>query len=125
MSPKELRHRDSELREWVYAASSPLHGTGVHARKPIMAGEYIGSYHGPRATRNGTYVLWVWEQEEKDGEGDWVGCSGRNLLRYLNHSLDCNAEFDGLELFAITDIEKDEEITFYYGDEFEEALKQS
>ncbi|WP_457668932.1 SET domain-containing protein [Thiolapillus sp.] len=124
MSSPELRRHDRELREWVYAAASPLHGTGLYACRPIKAGDYIGSYHGPRAKRNGMYVLWVWEQDEKDGEGDWVGCSGRNLLRYLNHSLDCNAEFDGLELFAIADIDKDEEITFYYGDEFEEALNQ-
>ena len=122
MSRQELRCSNADLRDWVYAASSPLHGTGLYARKPIAAGEYIGSYHGPRASRNGMYVLWVWEPDEKDGEGDWVGCSGRNLLRYLNHSLDCNAEFDGLHLFALCDIAQDEEITFFYGDEFEESL---
>ncbi|WP_456417622.1 SET domain-containing protein [Thiolapillus sp.] len=115
-----LRHSNRALREWVYAADSPLHGTGLFARRPISAGEYIGTYHGPRASRNGMYVLWVCEQEDEREE--WVGCSGRNLLRYLNHALECNAEFDGLDLYAITDIAKDEEITFYYGDEFHEQL---
>ena len=125
MSEDGLRIKNSELRDWVYAAPSRVHGTGLFAGKAIRAGEYIGSYHGPRAKRNGMYVLWVWEQEENAGEGDWVGCSGRNLLRYLNHALDCNAEFDGLDLYAIADIAENDEITFYYGDEFEEALQQS
>ena len=117
---QDLRHHNRELREWVYAADSSLHGTGLFARKSISAGEYIGSYHGPKASRNGMYVLWICEFE---GDSEkWVGCSGRNLLRYLNHALECNAEFDGLDLYAITNIAEDEEITFYYGDEFHEQL---
>ncbi len=117
---QDLRRHNRELREWVYAADSSLHGTGLFARRPISAGEYIGSYHGQKASRNGMYVLWICELE---GENEkWVGCSGRNLLRYLNHALECNAEFDGLDLYAIADIAEDEEITFYYGDEFHEQL---
>ena len=115
-----LRYRDSELAKWVYADRSPIHGTGLFARRPIAAGTYIGTYWGPEAKRNGTYVLWVSEDPEDDDA--WVGRSGRNLLRYLNHSVDCNAEFDGFDLYALRDIEAGEEITFYYGDEFEESL---
>jgi SET domain-containing protein len=119
MKPGQLRQHDRDLKEWVYSAQSPLHGTGLFARKPIASGEYVGTYHGPRASRNGMYVLWVCDSEDGD---KWIGCSGRNLLRYLNHSQTCNAEFDGLDLYATTDIAKDEEITFYYGDEFHEQL---
>ncbi len=117
---REERRHNRDLREWVYAADSSVHGTGLFAARPIAAGEYIGTYHGPRASRNGMYVLWVCEL---DGDSEeWVGCSGRNLLRYLNHALECNAEFDGLDLYAIDDIARDEEITFYYGDEFHEQI---
>ncbi len=119
MSPQQLRTSDRELKDWVYSAKSPLHGTGLFARKPIAEGAYIGTYHGPKASRNGMYVLWVCDSEDDDA---WIGCSGRNLLRYLNHSQQCNAEFDGLDLYATTDIAEDEEITFYYGDEFHEQL---
>jgi len=120
MKEQQTRHHNSELREWVYAAASPLHGTGLFARKRMAAGDYIGTYHGPKASRNGMYVLWVCES---DGEKEqWIGCSGRNLLRYLNHSAAFNAEFDGLDLYAVADIAEDEEITFYYGDEFHEQL---
>ena len=119
MSDK-LRYRDSELREWVYAAESSIHGTGLFARRPIARGEYIGTYWGPQAKRNGMYVLWV--SSDPEDENAWEGRSGRNLLRYLNHSADCNAEFDGYDLYALTDITPDEEITFYYGDEFHESI---
>jgi len=112
------RRLDRELAEWVYAAPSPIHGTGLFARRFIAAGQYIGTYWGPKAKRNGPYVLWV----SLDGDDAWEGRSGRNLLRYLNHARDCNAEFDGYDLYALRDIQPDEEITFYYGDEFDQSL---
>ena len=115
----ERRVYDSELKHWVYKADSAIHGSGLFARKSIEAGEYIGTYWGPEAKRNGIYVLWVCEDESADL---WKGRSGRNLLRYLNHAQHCNAEFDGFDLYALKDIEADQEITFYYGDEFHEQL---
>jgi SET domain-containing protein len=39
----------------------------------------------------------------------------RNLLRWLNHSDDPNAELDGFDLYARRAIAVDEEITFDYG----------
>ncbi len=117
---RKLRYRNAELKAWVYAAPSPIHGTGLFARCPIPAGTYIGTYWGPEARRNGPYVLWVIDNPED--ETTWRGRSGRNLLRYLNHSADYNAEFDGFDLYAIKDIAADEEITFYYGDEFHRSL---
>jgi len=106
----ELRRLDRELREWVYSATSPIHGKGLFARRTIAAGEYIGTYWGPQAKRNGTYVLWVYEQEDAPP----TGRSGRNLLRYLNHAIPGNAEFDGYDLYARIDIKAEQEITFDY-----------
>ncbi len=42
--------------------------------------------------------------------------SGRNLLRYQNHASPCNAEFDGFDPYARTEISRDDEITIDYGD---------
>jgi len=98
------------LRDLVYTGPSTIHGTGVFARRPIEEGSFIGTYSGPTTKRNGTYVLWVYQEGQAA-----VGRSGRNMLRYLNHAKDCNAEFDGFDLYAIRRIEKDEEITFDYG----------
>ncbi|MGD8908671.1 MAG: SET domain-containing protein [Chromatiales bacterium] len=94
----------------VYSAPSPIHGNGLFAKVDISKGEYIGTYEGPTAKRDGTYVLWVYEEGRPA-----VGRSGRNLLRYLNHQDKGNAEFDGFDLYALRDIEAHEEITFDYG----------
>jgi hypothetical protein len=49
----------------------------------------------------------------EDGK-DPIGRSGRNLLRWLNHQVPCNARFDGFDLYAARDIVPGEEITFDY-----------
>ena len=55
----------------------------------------------------------------EDEEGDGVyGVRGRNHLRFVNHSPQPNAEFDGVELFSLTPIEPDEEITVDYGSDW-------
>lgn len=94
----------------VYRAPSTIHGNGLFAKVSIEEGAYIGTYEGPNAKRDGTYVLWVFEEDREP-----VGRSGRNLLRYLNHQDEGNAEFDGFDLYALRDIEAHEEITFDYG----------
>ncbi|MFM1891101.1 MAG: hypothetical protein RLZ44_178 [Pseudomonadota bacterium] len=114
MSP-QMRCFDRQLRELVYAAVSPIHGRGLFARRRIVAGEYIGTYWGPAAKRNGMYVLWVYESHD---DAAVSGRSGRNLLRYLNHALPANAEFNGFDLYALANIAADEEITINYGDDY-------
>lgn len=107
----EKRTRNGELREHVYSGPSGIHGTGLFAARDIAKGEYIGTYWGPQAKRDGTYVLWVFD---RDNPEDMTGRSGRNLLRYLNHARPGNAEFDGFDLFARTGIRQHAEITFNY-----------
>lgn len=115
MSEDELRYRNGQLRELVYSAESPIHGTGLFANRPIEKGDYIGTYWGPEASRNGMYVLWIYHVDRKD---EAIGRSGRNLLRYLNHSASCNAEFDDFDLYAMVDIQRGQEITIDYGEDY-------
>jgi hypothetical protein len=63
--------------------------------------------------KNGSHVLWVYEED-----GAVAGRSGRNKLRYLNHSTKSSAEFDGFELFACRKINVGEEITINYGEDW-------
>ncbi|MES9904725.1 MAG: SET domain-containing protein-lysine N-methyltransferase [Sedimenticola sp.] len=102
---------NGELKKVVYSGPSEIHGTGLFAKCDIDSGEYIGTYHGPQAKRDGTYVLWVFDRGDEDNA---IGRSGRNLLRYLNHEVAGNAEFDGFDLYARIDIKIDDEITFNY-----------
>lgn len=99
----------SRLRDRVRRGPSPIHGQGCFARVAFRPGDYIGTYGGPPALRDGTYVLWI-----SDDRVHWRGRSGRNLLRWLNHSDAPNAAFDGFDLYAVTDILPGDEITFDY-----------
>lgn len=101
--------RKKRLGDIVYKAPSSIHGTGLFAKVDLKKGQYIGTYEGPTAKRDGTYVLWVFEEGLEP-----VGRSGRNLLRYLNHQDKGNAEFDGFDLYALRAIKSAEEITFDY-----------
>ncbi|MGD8379533.1 MAG: SET domain-containing protein-lysine N-methyltransferase [Gammaproteobacteria bacterium] len=101
-----------KLTRMIYVDDSPIHGRGVFARVDITAESFIGTYEGPVVEDNDTYVLWVDER---------IGRDGRNELRYLNHSSRPNAEFDGFDLYAIEDIPAGAEITFHYGDDWDDV----
>ena len=112
MSDKK-RIEDQDLKELVFPAASKIHGTGLFSRGHISEGEYIGTFHGPVVEDDGEHVLWVEAEDEACG---YVGISGGNLLRYLNHDSPGNAEFYGQDLYARTEIQSGTEITFdYYG----------
>ena len=96
------------------ARRSPIHGKGCFATRAISAEEYIGEYTGRPTAAAGTYVLWV-----EGDDGEFHGIDGDGVLRWLNHSADPNVEFDGPQLFALRDIEAGEELTFHYGEEWE------
>ncbi|MDH3353704.1 MAG: SET domain-containing protein-lysine N-methyltransferase [Chromatiales bacterium] len=103
---------DISLSKLFKTKESTIHGMGLFAKKEIKKGEYMGSYHGPMAKRNGMHVLWV-----EDDNGEWIGCNGKNLLRYINHHKSPCSEFEGLKLYATRKILKGEEIFIDYGDE--------
>lgn len=110
----ERRTHNSHLKTVVYAGESCIHGKGLFAARRITAGEYIGTFWGPEARRDGTYVLWVFDPENPDQA---IGRSGRNMLRFLNHATRPNAAFDGFDLYANRAIAVGSEITIHYGNE--------
>lgn len=103
---------NKDLEQFFYVTDSGLHGKGLFAKAPIKEGTFLGIYHGPEVEENGMHVLWAELEEDT-----WIGRDGKNMLRYLNHSTTPSAEFDGFELYAISEIEADQEITIYYGDD--------
>lgn len=103
---------DEQLHRLFYTMESGIHGNGLFARNKIKQGDYMGEYDGPIVNENGMHVLWVEKYDDV-----WVGRDGKNLLRYLNHSTDPQAEFVGFKLYAVRDIQADEEITIDYGEE--------
>jgi SET domain-containing protein len=105
------RLSDRRLGAIVAVRRSAIHGRGVFAVREISEGEYIGTFDGPRVVKNSSHVLWV----HVDGHGEPLGRLGRNLLRFLNHDPDCNASFDGFDLYARRRILAGEEVTIDYG----------
>lgn len=110
--PTSKRVKNNELEKLVFAADSTIHGTGLFANRKIRKGEYIGTYWGPQTSSNDIYVLWVYE--DQDDESSAIGRDGKNLLRFLNHSVPGNTEFDGFDLYARISIKQGEELTFDY-----------
>jgi len=88
---------------------SGIHGKGLFSRQVFQTSEYIGSYWGTKAQEVTPYTLHV-----QNEDGTLFLIEGRNLLRYINHSDNPNAEFDGIHLIASRHIEPEEEITFDY-----------
>lgn len=104
------------MRFRVEVKQSSIHGLGVFAASDIPPGSPIGCYEGEPTDDNGTHVLWI-EQDD----GSEVGIDGQNDLRYLNHSSLPNCEFDGPQLFAVESITAGQELTFHYGDDWDEV----
>ena len=103
---------NEELAQLFYIDESEIHGQGLYARIDIEQGAYMGTYDGPEVEDNSSHVLWA-----EEGEGEWVGRDGQNMLRYLNHSDLPLAEFKGFDLYAINKINPGAEITIDYGEE--------
>ena len=96
------------MTELTYVAPSGIHGLGLFAAKKIDKNCVIGWLKGKPSTRDGSYVLWL-----NDEEGFEVSCN----LRYINHSNQPNAcYYNDLSVVALRDIEPGEEITHDYGD---------
>ncbi len=92
-----------------HVAESPIHGKGVFASRQINEGEILGILSTTPASRNGSHVLWITEDRKVR-----VHCN----LRYVNHSESPNAVYyDTLEVVALRNIKKGEEITHDYSGE--------
>jgi hypothetical protein len=103
----------SSLSARVRVTKSSVHGSGLFARRRLRKGSYIGTFEGTPTKRDGTHVLWAFEED-----GTCRGILGRNALRYLNHDDAHNAEFEGVDLYAIRNIQPGCEIMIDYGDHY-------
>lgn len=111
-------------RDFIRVDASPIHGTGVFAKREIPKGTRIIAYAGERTTRarlveeartrgrDLTYVLNVDDTEAIDG------AVGGNDARFVNHACVPNCEvyvFGGVPyLYAQEDIPIGAELTFDY-----------
>ncbi|MGE0027735.1 MAG: SET domain-containing protein [Thermoleophilia bacterium] len=110
----------------IAVRSSPIHGRGVFALRPLDAGERVIAYAGE-------VIPWeeaVRRHQDRPGEdshtmffdlgdGDVIdGWVGGNSSRWINHSCDPNCETrqteGSIEILALRGIAAGEELTFDY-----------
>lgn len=101
------------MLERVEVRESRIHGKGVFARRRLRKGQRIGRFEGEPTRRNGTYVLWL-----IDEDGSEIGIRGRNALRFLNHGRPANAEFRDDDLYAIRNVQPGAELLIDYGEAY-------
>ncbi len=96
----------------VYVKKSSIHGKGLFASRGISKGELIGAFQYKKAKKDGPYVLWLTEDDAYTVLDDF---------KYINHDNKANAAYyDDFTVMAIKKINKDEEITHYYGEDWGE-----
>jgi SET domain-containing protein len=104
----------------VEVQPSRIHGSGLFTLEPIRRGEYVISYEG-HITR-GFKSIYILHLEEENGS--WTKIMGTGEAKHINHSGKPNLELDeysdSLEFHALRNIKAGEELTWHYGDEFEE-----
>ncbi|MBL0349856.1 MAG: SET domain-containing protein-lysine N-methyltransferase [Elusimicrobia bacterium] len=111
--------------EWVFAAPSGIHGSGLFARNDVPTGTPVVEYDGPRvsaaegrrrAAEGNAFVFRLNRREFIDGSVGW------NLGRYANHSCEPNAASESrggrIWLRAVRPIPQGAEITYDYGFSF-------
>lgn len=92
----------------TYIDKSNIHGNGLFANKIFMKNSYIGEYIGTPTGRNSKYVLWV----------DSLGLLVKNEFKYVNHNSKPNCELRGCKLYSLRHINKYDELTIHYGEDF-------
>jgi hypothetical protein len=120
-----LMHIQQDLEQVacdVYVSVSKIHGRGVYSNQYIRKGTYVGTYYGVDGgdITNNNFPYVIFNYDEKGEEtGHRVGT---NEFRFLNHSENANLVMDeNWHFWAACNIKKDEELTWYYGDEFNDG----
>jgi len=108
----------------IRVRTSEIHGRGVFAAKPFKVGEVVGHYRSRKTkltAEENPYVIEVYDEEDVLVEYRL----GTNEFRFINHSSSPNLEMgDDLEFIALKDIAQGEELTWFYGEEFEAEMLQ-
>ncbi|RVD92184.1 SET domain-containing protein [Tubulinosema ratisbonensis] len=122
-----LGSQENELEVKIYAEVSKIHGIGIFAGQDVSAHEKILEYVGERIgkkvadkrekfyQRNNIRSIYLFKiNEDTIIDATLKG----NLARFINHSCVPNAytvtKNDKIFIYALRDIKKNEEITFYY-----------
>lgn len=111
---KNMITEQVKLSDIFNVKESETHGQGLFSKTRIKKNSFLGTYSGRQAVNDAMHVLWA-----EDENGEWEGRHGQNILRYLNHHHQPSCEFVGFDLYALRDIDIDEELFIHYGPGFD------
>ena len=108
--------------------SAPGLGHGLFATRAVSKGDFVIEYTGNSISTKVADALSTRYLFEIDSKWTIDGSVRSNIARYINHSCDPNCEAEILDgrilITAARDIEKGEELTMDYGEEyFDEFIK--
>jgi SET domain-containing protein len=114
----------SDTRDFILVSSSPIHGTGIFAKRPIPRGTRVITYQGEKVLK--TQLMAEVERGERvltyvlnlDAAFAIDGARQGNDARFVNHSCQPNCEvyvFEGVPyIYAMEDLPEGIELTFDY-----------
>ena len=116
-----MQNAEQKIR-FLVKNSFPGAGKGLFAAVSINVGDFILEYTGRRIMASVADTLPSRYLFEIDNTWTIDAEAPSNLARYINHACDPNCEGnirDGhILIFASRDIERDEEVTMNYGNEY-------
>ena len=117
-------------KQLIVKKSRPGLGQGLFVAAPLRAGDFVAEYAGPRVPTPLADTLTSRYLFEIDPEWTIDGSVHYNTARFINHSCEpnCEATLKGgrILIYAARDIEKGEELSIDYGEEyFNEFIKSS
>ena len=119
---KLVQNNDGWKKRFVVKRAARGMGYGMYARVAVKKGNFILEYTGkliPTPVANTMSTRYLFEINTK-----WTidGATRTNVARYINHSCDPNCEVfiekGRIIIYAWKDIEKGDELTFDYGEEY-------
>ncbi len=100
------------MKKKLIVKTSVIHGKGLFASNAIKKGAHLGLCKVEKTIEPGDYTLWLNEKKTVD-----VTCK----FKYINHNKKPNVVYyDDLTVVALRDIKPGDELTHYYGKEWDD-----
>ena len=114
--------RKESKRRFAVRKSRPGLGHGLFAATPLSKGVFVAEYTGERVPTSYADTLKTRYLFELDAKWTIDGSSRDNIARYINHACEPNCECEERDgrifIYAVRNIQRGEEITIDYGDEY-------
>ncbi len=104
------------MKKHLEPRNSNIHGKGLFATKKISLGTCLGYCKTKKSKTPGIHTLWLTDDKPVE-----VTCR----FKYINHSATPNVVYyNDRSVYALRDIGPGDELTHFYGEEYEDEVRQ-